>query len=228
MNQSQAASQLNESSYIPRFLSRVVKDKALVVYQVLFSLSWFETGRGEIVVPWARVGAFIRSEQGNIIDNNTTVKRRLPDLFEKKCISVARQRGSANEITVNLPPQIPSCRALIEQETTATLVEEVDLLDYYSEPSRRRVVLERDARRCQYCRIEIDEDTYVLDHLVPIARGGTNRKSNLVSACETCNRRKGEQEPVGFLLSNYRMSLISQDEFLAQRETIERLLASEG
>ena len=43
-----------ESSYITRYLSRVVKDKALVVYHVLFQLSWFETGKGEIVIPWAR------------------------------------------------------------------------------------------------------------------------------------------------------------------------------
>jgi len=59
-------------------------------YHVLFQLSWFETGKGEIIVPWARVGAFIRSEQGNIIDNSTTVKRRLADLFENKCIAVNR------------------------------------------------------------------------------------------------------------------------------------------
>ena len=82
---------VQESSFVTRYLSRVVKDKALVVYQVLFHLSWFETGKGEIVVPWARVGSFIRSEQGNIIDNSTTVKRRLPDLFEYKCIAIDRK-----------------------------------------------------------------------------------------------------------------------------------------
>ena len=53
---------VHESSYITRYLSRVVKDKALAVYHVLFHLSWFETGKGEIVVPWARVGSFIVSD----------------------------------------------------------------------------------------------------------------------------------------------------------------------
>ena len=52
-----------ESSYITRYLSRVVKDKALATYHVLFQLSWFETGKGELVIPWARVGTFIRSEE---------------------------------------------------------------------------------------------------------------------------------------------------------------------
>jgi hypothetical protein len=45
-----------ESSYVTLYLSRVVKDKALVVYQALFHLSWFETGKGEIVVPWGFPG----------------------------------------------------------------------------------------------------------------------------------------------------------------------------
>jgi hypothetical protein len=114
---------VQESSFVTRYLSRVVKDKALVVYHVLFHLSWFETGKGQIVIPWARVGSFIRSEQGNIIDSHTTVKRRLPDLFEHKCISVNRQRGNANEISVHLPSDIPACRRLIDDEEREARVE---------------------------------------------------------------------------------------------------------
>jgi hypothetical protein len=142
-----------ESSYITRYLSRVVKDKALVIYHVLFQLSWFEAGKGEIVVPWARVGAFIRSEQGNIIDNNTTVKRRLSDLFEHKCIVVNRQRGGANEISVRLPSDIAACRQLIDKEESAVSpVEAKDERDYFNEPSRRLVILIRDRNACVYCR----------------------------------------------------------------------------
>lgn len=44
--------------------------------------------------------------------------------------------------------------------------------------------------RCFYC------STYagpcpVCDHLTPIARGGTNDRDNLVTACNSCNARKG-------------------------------------
>jgi len=129
---------VRESAFITRYLSRVVKDKALVVYQVLFHLSWFETGRGEIEVPWARVGSFIRSEQGNIIDNSTTVKRRLSDLFEYECIAVAKQRGNANMISVHLPSDISACQDLIavEERATHSEPEEKDQRDYYNDPDR--------------------------------------------------------------------------------------------
>lgn len=214
-----------ENSYITKYLSRVVKDQALVVYHVLFHLSWFETGKGSLVIPWARLGAFIMSTQGNIIDNNTTVKRRLPDLLQKECISVVRQRGGANEISVNLPSDIPACRALMDQEEAEpeiTLVE--DERDYYSDPERRLEILNRDNRRCSYCTIDVSEEDFVLDHLVPIIKGGTNRKTNLVTSCTSCNQRKQDIDPVEFLLQNYRAKLIDQQEFLRLKEVIEAQL----
>jgi len=218
---------VQESAFVTRYLSRVVKDKALVVYQVLFHLSWFETGKGEIIVPWARVGSFIRSEQGNIIDNNTTVKRRLPDLFEHKCIAVNRQRGNANEISVHLPSDIPACRELIDQEEREARVEPLtkDERDYYTDPGRRLAVLARDRHACVYCTTALTEENFVLDHLVPVAKGGTNRKHNLVAACDVCNRRRSDSDPVQFLRENYRQQLISQEEFLRQKDYVEALLA---
>ena len=49
---------VEESAFVTRYLSRIVKDKALVVYQVLFHLSWFETGKGVIIVSWGSRGFF--------------------------------------------------------------------------------------------------------------------------------------------------------------------------
>lgn len=218
---------VQESAFVTRHLSRVVKDKALVVYQVLFHLSWFETGKGEIIVPWARVGSFIRSDQGNIINNSTTVKRRLSDLFKHKCIAVNRQRGDANEISVHLPSDIPACRILIDREEQGARVapEEKDERDYYTDPGRRLVVLARDSNACVYCTAALSEDNFVLDHLVPVAKGGTNRKHNLVTACEVCNRRRGESDPIQFMRENYRQQLLTQEEFLRQKGYVEALLA---
>ena len=218
---------VRESSFITRFLSRVVKDKALVVYQVLFHLSWFETGKGEIIVPWARVGSFIRSEQGNIINDANTVKRRLPDLFEHKCIAVNRQRGNANEISVHLPSDVPACSELINQEEREARDEfpHKDERDYYNDSNRRLLILSRDRQTCVYCTVVLSEETFVLNHLVPVAKGGTNKKHNLVAVCEVCNQRKSESEPIQFLRENYRQQLLTQGEFLRQMEYIEALLA---
>ena len=158
-----------ESSYITKYLSRIVKDNALSVYHVLFHLSYFQTGKAELVIPWAKVGTFIRSDQGNIIDN-TTVKRRLPPLIQNQCITVNRQRGEANEIVVHLPSEIPACRELIEKEESTLLkTEKPDDADYYTDQERRLMVLERDERKCTYCLVDVAEDSYVLDHIVPIS-----------------------------------------------------------
>jgi 5-methylcytosine-specific restriction endonuclease McrA len=53
----------------------------------------------------------------------------------------------------------------------------------------------RDGYRCQYCgeRCAIDRLTY--DHVVPRSRGGRTTWDNIVSACDTCNARKGNRTP---------------------------------
>jgi 5-methylcytosine-specific restriction endonuclease McrA len=53
----------------------------------------------------------------------------------------------------------------------------------------------RDRYTCQFCgeRKAIGELTY--DHLVPRAHGGKTTWSNIVTACEECNRRKANRTP---------------------------------
>ncbi len=34
-------------------------------------------------------------------------------------------------------------------------------------------------------------DTLTIDHIVPLSKGGTNNKHNLVVACYECNQKKG-------------------------------------
>jgi 5-methylcytosine-specific restriction endonuclease McrA len=41
-------------------------------------------------------------------------------------------------------------------------------------------------------------DTYHVDHVVPISKGGSNDPSNLVVACAPCNLRKNDKLPHEF------------------------------
>lgn len=55
----------------------------------------------------------------------------------------------------------------------------------------RKRVFERDNFTCKYCgqvggKLEVD-------HMLPISRGGTNDLSNLVTACQHCNRQKHDK-----------------------------------
>jgi 5-methylcytosine-specific restriction endonuclease McrA len=53
----------------------------------------------------------------------------------------------------------------------------------------RREVFIRDNYTCQYCGRQGHDLT--IDHVVPRSRGGSHSWENLVSACKTCNHRKG-------------------------------------
>ena len=57
----------------------------------------------------------------------------------------------------------------------------------------------RDAYKCQFCgRKEAElrfRECLTRDHLIPLSRGGTNDWTNVVTACSTCNTRKGNRLP---------------------------------
>lgn len=46
--------------------------------------------------------------------------------------------------------------------------------------------------RCRYCNARFN-GSEELDHLTPVARGGTNEIGNLTYACHACNRAKGSK-----------------------------------
>lgn len=60
--------------------------------------------------------------------------------------------------------------------------------------SRMNVML-RDGFACQYCgkQAALKELTY--DHVVPRSRGGQTTWENIVTACKSCNGRKGARTP---------------------------------
>lgn len=73
----------------------------------------------------------------------------------------------------------------------------------------RENVFKRDSFTCQYCGTQKE---LTLDHLVPKAKGGKSSWNNLVTACKSCNSKKGNYAPeeVGLQLSlrPYRPSYI--------------------
>ncbi len=57
----------------------------------------------------------------------------------------------------------------------------------------RREIFRRDAYTCQYCGQRTHDLT--IDHVIPRYRGGAYSWENLVSACRSCNHRKGGRTP---------------------------------
>lgn len=52
--------------------------------------------------------------------------------------------------------------------------------------------------KCACCRKSIKHG-YHVDHIVPIALGGTNDKTNLQLLCQFCNLSKGAKDPITFM-----------------------------
>lgn len=63
----------------------------------------------------------------------------------------------------------------------------------------RQNIFKRDHGQCQYCGIDRD---LTLDHLIPRSKGGKSTWNNLVTACKSCNAKKGNYtlEEAGLVL----------------------------
>ena len=53
---------------------------------------------------------------------------------------------------------------------------------------------------CHYCGKKFPPGQLTMDHVVPLARGGTSSRGNIVPACRACNRDKKLEIPVEKLL----------------------------
>lgn len=58
-------------------------------------------------------------------------------------------------------------------------------------PWTRKGVLERDRRRCAYC----SGPGSTIDHIHPVSRGGESTWLNTITACVSCNGKKGSRTP---------------------------------
>jgi 5-methylcytosine-specific restriction endonuclease McrA len=78
-------------------------------------------------------------------------------------------------------------------EISDTEYQQGELLGY----EVREYLLEKWNRKCSYC--DVKDVPLQVEHIVPKAKGGSNRISNLCLACEKCNLKKGTQDVEKFL-----------------------------
>lgn len=74
-------------------------------------------------------------------------------------------------------------------------------------------VFKRDSFTCQYCGAHPPKVVLHVDHIDPVANGGSNNIDNLITSCECCNLGKGPR-----LLSDIPQSLKDKAKELAERE----------
>lgn len=53
-------------------------------------------------------------------------------------------------------------------------------------------VFKRDEFTCQYCGAKPPHVVLVVDHIIPVAGGGSNAQTNLITSCHSCNSGKSD------------------------------------
>jgi 5-methylcytosine-specific restriction endonuclease McrA len=116
--------------------------------------------------------------------NFVSVKRAVVLLLKEKAevVEAAKAKIRAERLALDLPLVI-------------RLVAYVPLPRRLPLPLSRRTVLARDLYTCQYCAAQPGRADLTVDHVLPRSRGGLTTWENVVAACGSCNRRKGNRTP---------------------------------
>jgi len=63
--------------------------------------------------------------------------------------------------------------------------------------SLREALIRRDGKKCLWCKSHLHRSDMTIDHIVPVSKGGLNKKSNLQILCNSCHIAKTEHERGG-------------------------------
>ena len=82
-------------------------------------------------------------------------------------------------------------------------------------------VFKRDSFTCQYCGAKAPDVVLEVDHIQPVAQGGTNEIMNLVTSCRDCNSGKGARRLSDSAVINRQREQL--EELQQRREQLEML-----
>ena len=127
-------------------------------------------------------------------------------------VKTARSQGQRLLTNVDIQEAIQDARRRLSERAEVTQVQVVQEFariafanieedDGYGSTQRNRVspglryeILARDNHACQYCGATVATGAVLeVDHKQPASKGGQSIASNLITACRTCNRGKGDR-----------------------------------
>jgi len=107
--------------------------------------------------------------------------------------------GKAEIVEADGSERVRSARIALPKPSIIRLVRFVHVPRKFRRQVTNTFLFARDDYTCQYCLRRQSElrhrECLTRDHLVPISRGGGNEWNNVVTACSTCNTRKGNHLP---------------------------------
>jgi len=117
------------------------------------------------------------------------VRRALRLVIDGKAVIVEADKGAV----------VRSERLEIPRPAVIRLVRFVHVPRRFRRQVTNTFLFARDQYQCQFCgrhQIQLKpRECLTRDHLVPLSRGGTNAWTNVLTACSSCNTRKGNLLP---------------------------------
>lgn len=146
-------------------------------------------------------------EKGKPMSERTAYEK-LSSLAQKKVITVVATEHRGKRIRLHLPSEIPG---LIPEEKEAPSVS-IEEMDFFEVPENRLLILQRENSKCFYTLRPLDQNNFVLDHIVSRPHGN-NSFRNLVAVSREANNRKGKMSADDFLRKLFRDGFLNETEF---------------
>jgi 5-methylcytosine-specific restriction endonuclease McrA len=107
--------------------------------------------------------------------------------------------GKAEIVEADSGEVMRSARLELPRPAVIRLVKFVHVPRRFRRQVTNTFLFARDEYRCQFCARHQNQlrhrECLTRDHLIPLSRGGTNAWTNVLTACSTCNTRKGNLLP---------------------------------
>ncbi len=107
--------------------------------------------------------------------------------------------GKAEIVESDQAALVRSAKLAVPRPAIIRLVKFIHVPRRFRRQVTNTFLFARDGYRCQFCHRTQGElkhrECLTRDHLIPISRGGDNDWTNVVTACSSCNTRKGNHLP---------------------------------
>jgi hypothetical protein len=150
------------------------------------------------------------------------IYEKLKSLERKGFLRVLSSERTGTKVRLFLPAEIAG---VIPEQAQAPEIA-LDEIDFFADAAHRRLILVRDGHRCFYCLRNLDENNYVIEHVVS-RPAGSNSYRNLVASCRQCNNRKDAGAAEDHVRVLYREGVLSQQELSERINDLQRLVSGE-
>ena len=156
-------------------------------------------------------------EKGKPMSENTAYEK-LQSLQKKGCIVILDTKRDGRRIQLKLPSEIPG----VIVPSGPLDVPDIETEDFFEVEANRYHILTREGRLCFYCLRQLNDENYVVEHVVSRPTGD-NGYRNVVAACRHSNNRKGSPSVEDWLRTLYREGFLDAAAFQGRLSHLERL-----